>query len=78
MSTVFDATALTVGQGTVPLGPVVTVVDVVVPTATLVVNVPGVQGPPGLQNVYVQANDPAVEFGWGAEQEGFLWAQIVE
>jgi hypothetical protein len=41
------------------------------------VQVAGPQGPAGLQNVYVQENDPAVEFGWGAEEEGFIWAQIL-
>ena len=40
------------------------------------VQVAGPQGAPGLQNVYIQSNDPAVEFGWGAEEEGFVWIQI--
>lgn len=42
----------------------------------LEVQVAGPQGPPGLQNVYIQSNDPAVEFGWGAEEAGFVWIQI--
>jgi hypothetical protein len=41
------------------------------------IQVAGPQGAPGLQNVYVQENDPAVEFGWGPEEEGFIWAQIL-
>lgn len=36
----------------------------------------GPQGPPGLQNVYIQTNDPSVEFNWGPEEEGFVWIQI--
>lgn len=41
---------------------------------TLTVEVPGVQGPPGLQNVYIQSDDPSS--GWGPEQAGYVWIQI--
>jgi hypothetical protein len=39
------------------------------------VEVPGMQGAPGLQNVYVQLNDPAVEFGWGMAEKGYIWIE---
>lgn len=37
------------------------------------VAVPGPQGPPGLQNVFVQPTDPSA--GWGAGQTNFIWIQ---
>lgn len=36
----------------------------------------GPQGRPGLQNVFVQSNDPAVENGWGPEQTNYIWIKI--
>ena len=86
MSTVFDATDMTVAElGTTPIGvpTSITFADATtVPSVTL--NVPttvdtvtiAVPGPQGLKNVYVQSNDPAVEFGWGAAQTDFIWIQI--
>lgn len=91
MSTVFDAAAIVVDGSTSALQPAVSTVNVVVSqtiqsvnltvpntTSAIEVQLPGVQGPPGLQNVFVQSNDPAVEFGWGMEEKGFIWAQTVE
>ena len=92
MSTIFDAAEISVeenpdvilGSGTIAVTEVtlsqdVQTVEIVVDgeVATAQVEVPGPQGPAGLQNVYVQANDPSAEYGWGPEQEGFIWAQIV-
>lgn len=92
MSTIFDAAEITIDETTdvvlgsgsistvdITLSQDVQTVEVTVDTeiATAVIEVPGPQGPAGLQNVYVQANDPAVEYGWGAEEAGFIWAQIV-
>jgi len=86
MSTVFDASQMTVAElGSVAVGvpTTITIADAMtVPSLTL--NVPqtvttltvSVPGPQGLKNVYVQSNDPAVEFGWGADQAGFIWIQI--
>ena len=35
----------------------------------------GPPGPPGLQNVYPQSTNPAVQYGWGLEETGFIWLQ---
>jgi hypothetical protein len=37
---------------------------------------PGVQGPPGVKNVYVQEADPAVQYGWGPEDANKIWIPI--
>ena len=87
MSTVFDVNALTVnGSGTTSMGTSIT--DIVITDATIVPNVdiivnsevesievqvPGPQGPPGLQNVYVGPTDPSVLYGWGPEETDFIW-----
>lgn len=47
-----------------PVGPVLTAIET------------GPQGPQGVQNVYVQANDPAVEHGWGPAQTNYIWIKI--
>lgn len=43
------------------------------------VQVPGMQGPRGVQNVYVSQTDPSKdELGntiWGEEQEGYVWIE---
>jgi hypothetical protein len=52
--------------------PVVTL-DVPNETQTVQVEVPGLRGPAGLKNVYIQPNNPAVEFGWGPEETNFIW-----
>lgn len=91
MSTILDAASIAIADRplaavgripqsitlTVPKG--ITSVGITVPDIhkTVDLSVPGVQGPPGLKNVYVQQNNPAVQFGWGPEQEGFIWARIV-
>jgi hypothetical protein len=80
--TIQDRPMMAVGR--VPQSMTITVprdslnIEVTVPqrAAHIDINVPGPQGPPGLKNVYVQQNNPAVEFGWGPEQEGFIWARI--
>lgn len=41
------------------------------------VEVPGMQGPPGLKNVYVQSTSPAAEHGWGEDEKGFIWIEAV-
>jgi len=91
VSTVFDVTAVTVDADTSTTFSVAGVDEVVITDATLVpditldapeavsgviVEVPGMQGPPGLKNVYVQENDPAVEYGWGPEEAGFIWIEV--
>lgn len=50
--------------------------DVPNSTQTVQVEVPGLQGPPGVQNVFIQPNDPAVEFGWGPEDAGKVWIPL--
>ena len=52
--------------------------EIIVPATTQVVEVevPGVQGPPGVQNVYIQENNPAVQYGWGPEETGYVWIVI--
>jgi hypothetical protein len=88
MSTVFDAAAISVAESpnsalgvapstiaiTVPT--TVTSVSIAAPntTSSVDIQVPGPQGPPGLQNVYVSDTPPT---GWGPEEEGFIWAQIL-
>lgn len=40
--------------------------------------VTGPQGAPGLQNVYIQADDPSNVPGseWGAAETGFIWIEV--
>jgi hypothetical protein len=54
---------------------VVTEVNLDFPNATETVQIetPGVQGPPGVKNVYIQTADPAIQYGWGPEQENYIW-----
>jgi hypothetical protein len=87
MSTVFDINAISVNGGTttsigVAITEVVITDAMVVPNIdiniqaepeTIEIQVPGVQGPPGLQNVYVGPDDPSVLYGWGPEEENFIW-----
>lgn len=40
------------------------------------VTVQGPQGPPGLQNVFVQTENPALQYGWGPEQENYIWLEV--
>lgn len=89
MSTVFDVQSIVVDEdgpftlGTVPQTVVIqdatTVPNIRIEADTQVtavkVLVPGLQGAPGLKNVYVQPNDPAIEFGWGPEEAGFIWIE---
>lgn len=77
MSTVFDITGISIDDGTVVTleNPVTVVNTTLNAVESVVVEVPGMQGPPGVQNVYVQENDPAVEFGWGMEEKGYIWIE---
>lgn len=74
---------------TISIETVQTGVSVVVPEVTEIVItteaglgpvvkelVTGPQGPAGLQNVYVQTDDPAIEYGWGMEQKDFIWIPV--
>lgn len=91
MSTVFDVDTLQVeSNAELQLGTALTDLVIQIPTpavpnidlsvpntvSNIDISVPGVQGPPGLQNVYVSEDNPAIAFGWGPEEEGFIWAQI--
>jgi hypothetical protein len=87
MSLVFDAKSITVDGGTsvdvdlnvasieINAALPVTEVSVEVPNATqtVQVEVPGMRGPAGVKNVYIQPNNPAVEFGWGPEETNYVW-----
>jgi hypothetical protein len=89
VSTVFDVSGISIDGGsvlavdanvdTVTISDVTTVPNVTISVPeeieSAIVEVPGIQGPPGLQNVYIQPNDPAVEFGWGPEQTNYIWIQ---
>ena len=86
MSTVFDADTITIDNETVinlvnsvqsiTITDAGIIPDVTLNVATVVdtlqIEVPG---PQGVQNVYVQSNDPAVEYGWGANEAGFIWIE---
>lgn len=88
MSTVFDVTGISVDGGAttaliagvdqVTITDATSIPNVTVsvpdPVDTVTVEVPGIQGPPGLQNVFVSSTDPSA--GWGAAQTGFIWIQI--
>jgi len=91
MSTVLEVTSVTVDADTSTTFTVegvesVTIADAISPVTVTIdatdvvseinVQVPGMQGPPGLQNVYVQPNDPAIEFGWGPEEAGYIWIEV--
>lgn len=43
-------------------------------TVVTEVQVPGIQGAPGVQNVYVSSTDPST--GWGPEQSGYVWIKV--
>ena len=80
MATVFDVDAISIeaeDETQVVSGIAIDETVTITPTPATIVQVTteGPQGPPGLQNVYIQSNDPAVEFGWGPEEEGFVWLQ---
>ena len=90
MSTVFDVTSITIDDGA-PLGlsagvdnvsiSVVNVVETVTvstpdPVDSAMVEVPGMQGAPGVKNVYVQLANPAVANGWGMAEKGYIWIEV--
>jgi hypothetical protein len=88
VSTVFDVTAITVDGGTPIVASadvdVITISDVTTAPSIVIdqpdtvqsvtVEVPGIQGPPGLQNVFVGPDDPSA--GWGMAQKGFIWIEV--
>jgi len=91
VSTVHDVTGFTVDGDTstsfsvqgveevsfvVDNEPVSVTVQADEPITQVNIEVPGIQGPPGLQNVYPQLNSPAVEYGWGMEEAGFIWIKV--
>jgi len=43
---------------------------------SVMVEVPGIQGEPGVKNVYVQSENPATQFGWGAAEKGYIWIEV--
>jgi hypothetical protein len=56
----------------------VTKVEVNVPNTVseVAVEVPGLQGAPGLQNVYIRDTSPAIDFGWGMNEKDYVWIKI--
>jgi hypothetical protein len=93
VSTVFDVTGVAVDGGTSvaidsgidsitltddTTAPNVTI-DVPQELESIVVEVPGIQGPPGVQNLYVQSDDPSKDGNgntiWGTEQTNYIWIQ---
>ena len=45
-------------------------------TGEIGIMTPGPQGEPGVKNVYVQELNPAVQYGWGPEQAGYIWIEV--
>lgn len=72
-----DPIAVSSQTTTVTIQDAFSVPDITITPATgpeiVEVQVAGPQGPPGLQNVYIQETAP----DWGPEQEGFIWAEIL-
>ena len=86
MSTIFDIKTLTVDDGTVvdvsgTLNGGISA-DITVPNTiyALDIQVPGLQGPAGNQNVYTGTNDPSKDADgntiWGAEETGNVWLKV--
>lgn len=46
-------------------------------TTMMEIATPGVQGAPGVQNLYVQQADPAIQNGWGQEQTNYVWIETI-
>lgn len=90
MSTVFDVTSVIVDGGnpaifdtaidTVTISDVTTTPSVTIDSPETVdvvtVEVPGMQGAPGVKNVYVQEANPATQYGWGVEETDYIWIPI--
>ena len=93
MSTVFDVTSVEVQADTNTVFAVdsvqsVTISDDMTPVSVTVdatdvvsqvnVEVPGIQGPPGLQNVHVGLTNPATIPGeeWGMAEKGYIWIEV--
>lgn len=90
MSTIYDVASMSIDGGTnvnvsAPLSTITVVpalvdqtITIVPPASTSIVEVQtaGPQGAPGLQNVYIQSNDPSVQYGWGPEETNFVWIQV--
>lgn len=86
-SFVFEGHTEVVGQSaeislTVSATPVAAVNISGTPATTNVVQVqvPGAQGPPGLQNVFVQSTDPSKDGSgntiWGSAETNYIWIQV--
>jgi hypothetical protein len=88
VSTIFDIDTIVADETTINVGSVpttITLQDSLTPMQValtvntspeiVAVEIPGPQGPPGLQNVYVQTTDPAVQYSWGAAEANYIWIQ---
>ena len=78
MSTIFDIAQVTVDDNLFDITGVsigFSTTFPIVTTDSIIVEVPGLQGPPGLQNVYAQTANPATQYGWGVEETGYIWLQ---
>lgn len=78
MSTIFEVTSVTVDDNLFNISGAAIGFNVTYPIETVdtvTVEVPGLQGPPGLQNVYAQTTNPAIQYGWGVEETGYIWLQ---
>lgn len=51
-------------------------VDVTEVVTEVNVEVPGVQGPPGLQNVFVGTAAEVAALGWGPEEADHIWIEV--
>jgi hypothetical protein len=93
MSTVFDVEGIFVeGESSVAIDSAIDTItitdamavqnvtlDVPQELETTVIQVPGIQGPPGVQNLYVQSDDPRKDGNgntiWGTEKTNYIWIQ---
>lgn len=86
MSTIFDIKSLTIDDGTVidvsgTLAGGISA-DITVPNtiSSIDIQVPGMQGPAGNQNVFSGTTDPSKDVDgntvWGAEEEGNVWLKV--
>lgn len=91
MSDVFDVTSVTIEGDTSTTFTFDGIESVVITDATSVpdvtlqvpeeidavtLEVPGMQGPPGDQNIFPQPNSPADEYGWGPEDAYKIWIEV--
>lgn len=81
MSTVFDVRQISAtGADDVSFSTVTSVplINLSVPNtiSSIAINVPGPQGPRGVQNVFVSSANPAVANGWGPAESGYIWIEV--